>query len=89
MQVIDTGQIQTAVVDSVVMVRRVGGITHVAFAETQPDIHSGQLQRWVSAKMIIPNDLVMLVARTILAGVTTSEWVMPDEEDTLGLRREH
>jgi hypothetical protein len=36
--------------------------------------------------MAVPSDLVTLMARTILAGVTARDWILPDEEDTAELR---
>ena len=81
--------VSSIAVDAVVRVQKLNGLTHVVFAETRPSVDSDRKERLVVARLVIPDALVTLVARTILAGVTTGEWIMAHEENTLGSRHDH
>jgi hypothetical protein len=74
-------------VDTVVRVQQLNGLTHIAFAETRPSIDNAGQERPVVARLVIPDALVSVVARTILAGVAAGGWVMSHEENLV--RHDH
>lgn len=86
--VIETVAILTSVVDCVVSVEKRNGLTTIVLAETRKSAYDGREERNVTARLAIPDPLVGLIARTILAGQFSSQnWIMDDEPDQLGLRR--
>jgi hypothetical protein len=75
----------TIMADCVIQARKIGAITHLTFALTQPASYGSgeELQRDVCVRLAVPTDKATLIARTILAAITTKDWILPDEENTL------
>lgn len=87
--VIECTVIPSTLSDCVTRVQRIGGMTHVVFCETRPSSDGHGKERVVVSRMAFPNDVYSLIARTMLAGASTPDWVMPGEDDWLGLHTEH
>lgn len=90
--IIDFGNAPTASADCVARVKTIGSVTHIIFTETRPgEIRDGDDPgrdvREVCLRLAVPTDCVLLMARAIMAGVTTPDWILPNEEDTAELRR--
>ena len=74
----------TTTADCVVRVQRIDGMTHVVFAETRPTTGGDSpIERMVCARLAFPNEAAMRIARTIIAGLTTRDWIMSGEENTV------
>lgn len=93
--VVESSVLPTTFADCVVHVRQIGPMTHIVFAETRPSLYNftsdGQptLERVPSVRLAVPNELVSFLARTILAGAISPQWVMSHEDDTLGVRKDN
>lgn len=59
--------LQTAIATSLVRQQRIGTLTHFLFGETRPG-PDGQDECVIVQRLAIPNELVPLIARAMLAG---------------------
>jgi hypothetical protein len=78
---------QTAVTfyaDRICAVTKVGSVTHLVFTSRQPQLSEcGKVYRVVEARMIVLNDCLYEIGRTILAGRP----IVPEQREIDGFER--
>lgn len=89
--VFDNGMQVTAIADCIVAVRKIGGMTHIIFAETRPSVFeyspddgSCRNERVPSVRLAIPNEAVNGLMLAIMSGE-----VAPSEITDRDVRRDH
>ena len=67
-QVEHRGHEVTFYADGICSVMKVGSVTHLIFTSRQPEVCGGKIYRIVEARVIVPNECVQEIGRTILTG---------------------
>lgn len=68
-QVEDRGNAIMFYADGICSVMKVGNVTHLIFTSRQPQVdQGGKIYRIVEARVIVPNECMQEIGRTILTG---------------------